>query len=77
LHIKNDELLGVIWDIREKKGRGVGGGGRTRGEDFAEFGTLPKVNLHSLDQIFYLEISFQVIMKKITYIYVFDPIYFY
>lgn len=22
LHIKNDELLGAVWDIREKKGRG-------------------------------------------------------
>jgi hypothetical protein len=55
----------------------VGFRGGRRGEDFAEFGTLPKDNLHSLDQILYLEISFQVIMQKITYIYVFDPIYFY
>jgi hypothetical protein len=51
---------------REKK-KEEGGG--TRGEDFAQFGTLPKDILHLLDQIFYLEISFQVIMIKIIYLY--------
>jgi hypothetical protein len=62
---------------KRKKRKRVRWGGATRGEDFAQFGTSPQDNLHLLDQIFYLEISFQVIMKKSTYIYVFDPIHFY
>jgi hypothetical protein len=31
VHIKNDELLGAIWDIREKKKEEGGGGDKGRG----------------------------------------------
>jgi len=54
---------------KRKKRKRVRWGGATRGEDFAQFGTSPQDNLHLLDQIFYLEISFQVIINEKIHIY--------